>query len=57
MAPEIARPWHGILVAAALPLRDDLCVDLDAYAEHVRWLAAGGATASCPTGRSASTRR
>jgi 4-hydroxy-tetrahydrodipicolinate synthase len=34
--------WHGVLVATALPMREDLSVDLDAYAEHVAWLAANG---------------
>ena len=34
-----SRPWHGVLVATALPYRDDLSVDFDAYADHVRWLA------------------
>ncbi|MFB9393101.1 dihydrodipicolinate synthase family protein, partial [Streptomyces coeruleoprunus] len=32
------RPWRGIMVATALPLREDLSVDFDAYAEHVAWL-------------------
>ena len=36
------QPWHGVLVAAALPFRDDLSIDYDAYAEHVRWLAGNG---------------
>ena len=36
------QPWHGVLVAAALPFRDDLSIDYDAYAEHVRWLAENG---------------
>ena len=27
-------PWRGVIVATALPLRDDLSVDLDRYAEH-----------------------
>ena len=36
------QPWHGVIVATALPLRDDLSVDFDAYAEHVRWLAENG---------------
>jgi 4-hydroxy-tetrahydrodipicolinate synthase len=49
-----AAPWHGVLVAAALPLRprdgDPLAVDLDAYAEHVRWLAAGGCDGVIPNG-------
>jgi len=36
------QPWHGVIVAAALPYDDDLSVDFDAYAEHVRWLAENG---------------
>lgn len=32
------KPWHGIMVATALPLRDDLSVDYDGYADHCRWL-------------------
>jgi 4-hydroxy-tetrahydrodipicolinate synthase len=36
------QPWHGVIVAAALPFNDDLSVDFDAYAEHVRWLAENG---------------
>jgi len=47
-SPE--RPWHGILVAAALPLRDDLGVDFDAYAGHVKFLAAGGCHGVVPNG-------
>jgi dihydrodipicolinate synthase/N-acetylneuraminate lyase len=42
--------WHGILVAPALPLRDDLSVDFDAYGEHVRFLAAGGCQGIVPNG-------
>jgi dihydrodipicolinate synthase/N-acetylneuraminate lyase len=42
--------WHGILVAAALPLRDDLSVDFDAYGEHVRFLADGGCHGIVPNG-------
>lgn len=44
------QPWRGILVAAALPLRADLSVDLDAYAEHVRWLVANGCDGVTPNG-------
>jgi dihydrodipicolinate synthase/N-acetylneuraminate lyase len=44
------NPWHGILVATALPLRDDLSVDLDAYSEHVRFLAEGGCHGVVPNG-------
>lgn len=38
-----SQPWHGVLVATALPYHDNLSVDFDAYAEHVRWLADSGA--------------
>lgn len=47
-------PWHGVLVATALPLRpvadDDLAVDLDGYADHVRWLALNGCDGVVPNG-------
>lgn len=55
-----ARPWHGVLVATALPLRpekpgegaggDTLSVDFDGYAEHVAWLAANGCDGVTPNG-------
>ena len=46
-----APAWHGVLVATALPLRgDDLAADFDGYAEHVRWLAAGGCDGVVPNG-------
>jgi 1-pyrroline-4-hydroxy-2-carboxylate deaminase len=45
-----ARPWHGVLVATALPFRDDLTVDYDRYAEHVRWLAEQGCHGVIPNG-------
>jgi 1-pyrroline-4-hydroxy-2-carboxylate deaminase len=49
------RPWHGVLVATALPLRPagpggDLAADLDAYGEHVAWLAANGCDGIVPNG-------
>ena len=44
------QPWHGVLVATALPFRTDLSVDLDRYAEHVRWLAQSGCDGVCPNG-------
>ncbi|MFF8403978.1 dihydrodipicolinate synthase family protein [Streptomyces sp. NPDC015684] len=44
------RPWHGILVATALPLRDDLSVDHDRYAEHCAWLVASGCDSVVPNG-------
>ncbi|HEX3647924.1 MAG TPA: dihydrodipicolinate synthase family protein [Pseudonocardiaceae bacterium] len=43
-------PWHGVVVATALPLRDDLTPDLDRYADHVRWLVANGCDGVCPNG-------
>ena len=31
------KPWHGVMVATALPLREDLTRrTFDAYAEHCR---------------------
>ncbi|GGW48257.1 dihydrodipicolinate synthase family protein [Streptomyces xantholiticus] len=44
------RPWRGIMVATALPLREDLSVDLDAYAEHVRGLIDQGCDGVVPNG-------
>jgi 1-pyrroline-4-hydroxy-2-carboxylate deaminase len=49
------RPWHGVLVATALPLRPTgpggtLAPDLDTYAEHVAWLAANGCDGVVPNG-------
>ncbi|MEU9856548.1 dihydrodipicolinate synthase family protein [Streptomyces sp. NPDC047974] len=44
------RPWHGIMVATTLPLREDLSIDLDAYAEHVQWLIAHGCDGVVPNG-------
>ncbi|MBB4895575.1 4-hydroxy-tetrahydrodipicolinate synthase [Streptomyces olivoverticillatus] len=44
------RPWRGIMVATALPLRDDLSVDYDAYADHVRWLIDNGCDGVVPNG-------
>lgn len=49
-----AKSWHGVLVATALPLREDttgkLAVDFDGYAEHVTWLAANGCHGVVPNG-------
>jgi dihydrodipicolinate synthase/N-acetylneuraminate lyase len=44
------KPWHGVMVATALPLRDDLSVDFDRYAEHVRRLVDSGCDGVCPNG-------
>ncbi|HET9859879.1 MAG TPA: dihydrodipicolinate synthase family protein [Nocardioidaceae bacterium] len=49
-AQPAAQPWHGVLVATALPFTDDLAVDYDAYAEHVRWLADNGCQGVVPSG-------
>lgn len=47
----VTQPWHGVLVATALPFgADDLAVDLDRYAEHVRWLADSGCDGVVPNG-------
>ena len=44
------KPWHGVVVATALPFTADLEVDYDSYAEHVRWLIDNGCDAVCPNG-------
>lgn len=43
-------PWRGIHVASALPFRDDLSVDYDGFAAHVRWLAENGMDGITPNG-------
>jgi 4-hydroxy-tetrahydrodipicolinate synthase len=43
-------PWHGVLVATALPYQPDLGVDYDAYAAHVRWLIDSGCDGVIPNG-------
>ena len=49
------RPWRGVLVATALPLRPtgpdgDLLPDLDAYAQHAAWLVDNGCDGVVPNG-------
>ena len=44
------KPWHGVLVATALPFADDLSVALDRYADHIRWLAQAGCHGVTPNG-------
>jgi 1-pyrroline-4-hydroxy-2-carboxylate deaminase len=44
------QPWHGVLVATALPWRDDGSPDHDRYAEQVRWLAENGCDGVIPNG-------
>lgn len=52
MAPK--APWHGVLVATAIPLHDrgakTLEIDFDGFAEHVRWLADNGCDGVTPNG-------
>ncbi|MFE7600996.1 dihydrodipicolinate synthase family protein [Streptomyces sp. NPDC057494] len=45
-----AQPWHGIMVATALPFREDGTVDHDAYARHVARLIADGCDGVVPNG-------
>ena len=44
------KPWHGVLVANALPYNSELEVDFDRYGEHVAWLAASGCDGITPNG-------
>ncbi|MCX4670914.1 dihydrodipicolinate synthase family protein [Streptomyces sp. NBC_01381] len=44
------RPWHGILVATALPLNDDLSVNYRKFAEHCAWLVENGCDGVVPNG-------
>ncbi|HWL43712.1 MAG TPA: dihydrodipicolinate synthase family protein [Ilumatobacter sp.] len=44
------KPWRGVYVATALPFNDDLSVDFDGYAEHVRWLGENGVHGVTPNG-------
>jgi 1-pyrroline-4-hydroxy-2-carboxylate deaminase len=44
------QPWHGIVVAAAVPFTDDLKIDFDGYQNHVRWLAENGCNGVTPNG-------
>ena len=44
------QPWHGVVVASALPFNDDLSVDYAAFADHIRWLAENGCAGVTPNG-------
>jgi len=44
------KPWHGVLVATALPYDEDLGVDLGRFQEHVSWLGANGCHGVTPNG-------
>ncbi|WP_413102361.1 dihydrodipicolinate synthase family protein [Streptomyces sp. Inha503] len=50
--PDLSAPWHGVHVATALPFQDDdeLSVDYEGYAAHVRFLAEHGCDGVCPNG-------
>ncbi|MGW4423715.1 dihydrodipicolinate synthase family protein [Streptosporangium sp. NPDC004631] len=50
MTTTRTKPWHGVMVATALPLDEDLSVDLDGYAEHCRWLVENGCDGVVPNG-------
>ncbi|NUR82815.1 MAG: dihydrodipicolinate synthase family protein [Nonomuraea sp.] len=44
------KPWHGVMVATALPFHEDLSVDYDRYGEHCRWLVEQGCDGVVPNG-------
>src|SRR5512139_1592939 len=48
MSPR--KPWHGVVVATALPFRADHSVDYDAYAENISGLIDAGCDGVCPNG-------
>ncbi|MEY9963919.1 dihydrodipicolinate synthase/N-acetylneuraminate lyase [Streptacidiphilus sp. MAP12-16] len=50
VADPRSRPWRGVMVATALPFRDDLTVDHDAFADHVRFLIDNGCDGVVPNG-------
>ncbi|MFJ5956653.1 dihydrodipicolinate synthase family protein [Paenarthrobacter sp. NPDC092416] len=47
---EQLKPWRGVYVASALQFNDDLSVDYDGFAEHVKWLAENGCHGITPNG-------
>jgi dihydrodipicolinate synthase/N-acetylneuraminate lyase len=46
----MSKPWHGVLVATALPWDERGGIDHDRYAEHVSWLADSGCDGVIPNG-------
>jgi dihydrodipicolinate synthase/N-acetylneuraminate lyase len=48
--PDTRAPWHGVLVATALPLRADLSVDYEAFVAHCSRLISAGCDAVVPNG-------
>ena len=49
-ADSRTRPWRGVMVATALPFREDRSVDHGAYAAHVARLVADGCDGVVPNG-------
>lgn len=47
---ETRKPWHGVIVATALPFQDDLSIDFAAYGESVAHLAEQGMHGVAPNG-------
>ncbi|MFF0589886.1 dihydrodipicolinate synthase family protein [Streptomyces sp. NPDC003781] len=47
---ETRKPWHGVIVATALPFHDDLSIDFAAYGESVARLAEQGMHGVAPNG-------
>ena len=45
-----SQPWHGVLVANPMAFDEKLEIDLDRYAEHIRWLAQSGCDGITPNG-------
>jgi 4-hydroxy-tetrahydrodipicolinate synthase len=43
------KPWHGVLVATAVPWRDGK-LDVGAYKDHVQWLTENGCDGVVPNG-------
>lgn len=44
------KPWHGVIVATALPFKEDLSIAYDRFAEHVNFLAENGCDGIAPNG-------
>lgn len=47
---DMEKPWRGVVVATPVFYTESGDVDLDRYAEHVRWLAANGCHGVAPNG-------
>ncbi len=44
------KPWHGIVVASPTFFREDHSLDLDAFQDHIAWLAGNGCSGVAPAG-------